>query len=119
MKRSVKIAAAVVLAVIFGVVGFIGSIQFLYWRSERKVAAMLSALVPGIPFSEAVTRFGQPTRTITDFEEMRAFNGREQPGAAPESVLYLFVHRGLPYRWVLVFTDRAGQTIRHAEWQSM
>jgi hypothetical protein len=119
VKRLVKITAGVVLAAISCVVGITAVIEFLSWRSERQVTAIVSDLAPGSPFSAAVARLGQPTRTITDVDEMRVFNRQGEKRAIPDSILYLFVHRGPPYRWVLVYTDRASQQIQHAEWQQM
>ena len=119
MKRVLKIAGLVALALVLCVVAFIGGIWFLSWRSERQLNTIVSELRPGAPFSAAVTRLGQPTRTITAANEMHAFDRAGTPSANPDTTLYLFVHRGPPYRWVLVYTDGASQTIRHAEWQHM
>ncbi|MEP6672212.1 MAG: hypothetical protein ABJF10_23820 [Chthoniobacter sp.] len=114
-----KIVGMVVLATVLGGVAVVGGIEFLRWRSERQVTAIVSELVPGAPFSAAVARLGPPTQTITDPVEMRAFNRPIPQPVVPDSTLNLFVHRGPPFRWILVYTDKAGQRIQHAEWQNM
>jgi hypothetical protein len=119
VKRFFKTAGFIALALVLCVVAFIGVISFLSWRSERQLNTIVLELTPGTPLSAAVTRLGEPTQTITTANEMHVFDRTGTHSANPDTTLYLFVHRGPPDRWVLVFTDSSSETIRHAEWQHM
>ena len=119
VNRTLKVAGFIAGALVLCVVGFIGGIWFLSSRSERQLNTIVSELPPGTPLSAAVTRLGQPTRIITSADEMQVFDRAGTHNVNPDTTLHLFVHRGPPYRWVLVYTDGSSQTIRHAEWQHM
>lgn len=119
MKRALTIVGVLVFAAFLCVVSFMAGVSFLSWRSERQLNTIVSALPPGTPLSSAVARLGQPTRTITNSDEMRVFDRDGAHPAEAGTTLYLFVHRGPPLRWVLVYADGTSQTIRHAEWQHM
>ncbi|HEY5744060.1 MAG TPA: hypothetical protein VIS99_16165 [Terrimicrobiaceae bacterium] len=107
------------LAAVLCIVALIGGVEFLTWRSERQVKAIVSELVPGAPLSAATARLGQPTRTVTNSDEIRAWLHQSESNALRDSTLYFFVHRGPPFRYVLVVTDRTSQKIQHAEWKNM
>jgi len=112
------LAGALVLVVC--ITAFMGlAVEFQSRRSERQVAAIVSELVPGTPFSIGVSRLGSPSRKLTNTDEIRVFSPEAPPGVGDDAPLYLFVHCGPPFRWVLIYTDRDSQVIRHAKWQSM
>ena len=107
------------LAAFLGVTGIVASVVFLSRRAERRVTDVVSPLVAGMPFSAAVASLGQPSRTITDCDEMRVFDREGRQATLPGATLHLFFYLGPPSVWILVYTDASSQKILHAEWQEM
>ncbi|HWN96723.1 MAG TPA: hypothetical protein VNT99_16970, partial [Methylomirabilota bacterium] len=105
MKKSAKILGVLLLLVVLGVVGIIAVVEFVRHRSQREVVATVTKLSPGTPFSSAVERLGQPTQTFTNADEIVWWverNGaRVEARVATNSILYTFVHRGPPPRYIL------------------
>jgi hypothetical protein len=123
VKKFAKILGVLLLLVLVGVIGFIAVIGFIDYRSEREVVSIVAQLKPGTPFSFAMQRLGQSMYVITNDEGIDAglemFGARGESRIPANSVLHAFVHRGPPYRFILVFTDRESEKIVHAEWCHM
>jgi hypothetical protein len=123
VKRFAKILGVLLLVGVLCVVGFIALIELMSQRSERVVVATVAQLSPGTPFSAAVQRLGQPAQTFTNGEEIvywaEHVGSRVEARIATNSVLHAFVHRGTPFRWILVYTDRKSQRVLYADWCHM
>ena len=123
MKKLLKVFGAALLAGVLVVVGLIAIIEYLHRRSQREVVAIVSQLAPGVPFSMAVQRLGRPTQMFTNADEIVWWvekNGsRVEASVATNSFLHTFVHRGPPFRFVLVYSDRESQKVVHANWCGM
>jgi hypothetical protein len=123
VKKSTKILAALLLLVVLCIGGLIAVIEFGTHRSQREVVSTVSQLTPGTLFSAAVQRLGQPTQTFTNSEQIVSWLGkvgaRIEPRIATNSVLHAFVHRGPPFRYILVYTDRKLQRVVYADWCHM
>ena len=123
MKKVAKILGVLLLLVLLCVIGLIAVVEFVTHRSQREVISTVSQLSPGTPFSVAMQRLGQPTQTFTNGEEIiswvERFGARVEPQVATNSLLHTFVHRGPPFRYILVYTDREAQRIVYADWCHM
>ncbi len=123
VKKFAKILGVLLLLVVLCVIGLIAVVEFETHRSQREVISTVSQLTPGIPFSIAVQRLGQPTQTFTNDEEIVSWlervGARVEPRVATNSVLHTFVHPGPPFRYILVYTDRESQSIVYADWCHM
>lgn len=76
---------------------------------------MVAQLTPGMPFSAVTSRLGQATQTFTSEDEIRVFGTSHEESIITNSVLYAFSHRGPPYRWIVVYTDRQSQRVLYAD----
>jgi hypothetical protein len=123
MKKAAKIFGVLLLLAVLCVVGLIAVIEFISHRSQREVVSTVAQLSPGTPFSSAVERLGRPTQAFTNAEEIVWWvekNGaRVEARVATNSVLHTFVHRGPPFRYILVYTDRESQRVVYADWCHM
>jgi len=106
VKKFAETLGALLILVAICIVGLIAGVEFLKHRSQREVVATVAQLSPGTPFSAALQRLGQPTQTVTNSEEIASwiegFGVRVEPGVATNSALHTFVHRGPPFRYILV-----------------
>lgn len=117
--KWIGIAFAVVVAAFLVLVG---ASEIHTSRTQRQVEALVRDLAPGTPFQVAVDRLGPPQQVIVDRGEMAhfsKFNGPSGGRSIAGEKLHVFFHKSVPFRWVLVFTDDASQTIRQASWESM
>lgn len=123
MKKFAKILAVLSLLVVLCIVVLIAVVEFVRHRSEREVVATVAQISSGTPFSTVVQRLGQPMQTFTNAGEMVSWvekvGSKVEPHIATNSVLHAFVHRGLPFRFILVYTDRESQKVVHADWCHM
>lgn len=123
MKEFAKILGVLLLLVALCVVGLIAVIEFVRNRSQKEVVSTVAQLSPDTPFSVAVQRLGQPTQVFTKGEEIvwwvEKVGARVDPCVATNSMLHTFVHRGLPFRYILVYTDRESQRVVYADWCHM
>jgi hypothetical protein len=123
VKRVAKILGVLFLVVVLCVLGLIAIVEFVTYRSQRAVVSTVAQLSPGTPFSVALQRLGQPTQTFTDGAELVSWvervGARVEPFVATNSVLHTFVHRGPPFRYILVYTDRQSQRVVYADWCHM
>jgi len=115
MKRLAKTLGVLVTLIVLLMVGFIVVVELLRLRSGREIHEIVAKLPPGTPFSDVTTRFGQAMQTFTSEDEIRVFGTSHDASIITNSVLYAFGHRGPPYRWILVYTDRQSQRVLYAD----
>ena len=115
MKRLAKILGVLMALAVLLVVGFIAVVEFLRARSGREIREVVTQLTPGTPFSDVTTRLGQATQTFTSEDDIRVFGTSHDASIITNSVLYAFSHRGPPYRWIVVYTDRQSQRVLYAD----
>jgi hypothetical protein len=123
VKTVAKILGVLLMLAVLCVVGVIAVVEFIRHRSQREVVATVAQLSPGTPFSSALERLGRPTQAFTNAEDIVWWveqNGaRVEARIATNSVLHTFVHRGVPFRYILVYTDRESQRVIYANWCHM
>lgn len=123
MKKLLKGIGLLLLAVVLCVIGLIVVFGFVHHRSERAVITTVEQLSPGTPFSLAIERLGQPNKTLTNSQEIvwwaEKVGSHVEARIATNSLLHTFVHRGPPFRYILVYTDREAQKVIHADWIHM
>jgi hypothetical protein len=119
MKRFLKLLAAGLLGVLLLIAGFIGLIEWQSWRSLRQVKEVVAQMVPGTPFTNVVQQLGKPVDAITDSQYMLLRGTRKEEGFVADKVMHMFVHRGPPYRWILIYTDKDSERVVYADWSAM
>ncbi len=123
MKKSAKILAWLLVAAAVFIGCVIAGIELMTRNSQREVAALVQELSPGTPFSMAVQRLGQPKQVIGDADEIIFWSGKLgvniDKKVSTESRLYIFVHEGPPFRYVVVYTDVDSEKILHTDWCHM
>jgi hypothetical protein len=115
MKRLARILGVLVALVLLLVVGFIAIVEFLRTRSGQEIREIVAQLTPGTPFSDVTTRLGQAAQTFTREDDIRDFGTSHDASIITNSVLYAFGHRGPPYRWIVVYTDKQSQRVLYAD----
>ena len=98
---------------------FIVVIEVRSRSSLSEVKQIVAQLAPGTPFSQVVQQLGSPMRSYTNAEEMAAFGTRMEGSLITNTSLHQFPHRGPPYRWIFVYTDRMSQRVVLADWRNM
>ncbi len=123
VKKFAKILGVLLLLVVLCVVGLIAVIELVRHRSQKEVVSTVAQLSPGTPFSVAVQRLGQPTQVFANGDEIvwwvKKLGARVEPSIATNSMLHTFVHRGPPFRYILVYTDRESHRVLYADWCHM
>jgi hypothetical protein len=121
--QAIGILLLAILLGVLGVLGLIAVIEFVRHRSEREVDGMVKELPPGTSFSIAIKRLGKPWETRTNIAEVVWWTEKlglhVEPQVATNSLVHTFVHRGPPFRYILIYTDRAAEKITHSEWCAM
>ena len=119
MKRLAKILGLLVTLVLLCVIGIIGAIEYWSARSARELGQIVAQLPPGTAFTAVTNRLGQAMRTITVEDQIRVFGTSSEASLITNSILHMFAHRGPPYRWILVYTDRQSQRVLYADSKDM
>lgn len=123
VKSIVKLAGALFLLAALCVGCLVAVIEVVRYRSQKEVLSIVAQLAPGTPFSVAVQRLGRPKQIYTNDKEIISWVERVgahvEPGLATNSILHVFVHRGPPFRYILVYTDRESQRVVYADWCHM
>ena len=119
VKRLAIIIVGIVAVVVLCAVGLIVVVEAQTRHSQKQVSDIVAQFAPGTPFTNVVSRLGLPNSSLTNAEEIQVFGSLNEPGIVTNSVLHMFVHRGPPYRWILIYTDKGSQKVVYAGWKSM
>jgi len=119
MERFLKLLAAGLVGVLLLIAGFIGLIEWQSWRSLRQVKQVVAQIAPGTPFTNVVQQLGKPVYVIADSPYMILRGTRKEEGFVADKVLHMFMHRGPPYRWILIYTDKDSERVVYADWSAM
>ena len=119
MTRIAKIIAKLVAVVVVLAALLVGGIEFMSWRASRDVKRIVAGLPRGTPYAEVVAKLGKPSVSYSKPEEVAHYATQKDPQSVESVVLHKFAHRGPPYVWVLVYTDRESKAVLHADWVRM
>ena len=119
MNRLVKVLGIAAVIAVIAVMALILAVEIQSRRSLRDLEKTMAQFTPGTPFHAVTNQLGSPVRSHTDVQEMMVFGSRKDESFVTNSTLHLFMHRGRPYRWILLYTDKNLQTVRHAGWRHM
>jgi hypothetical protein len=122
IEKFIKWVCVGMLITVAGFLGFILLIQFSRNYTEHQVVELLNK-VNGGPVSNVELLLGSPSDIITDPEKMTAkleYIGAVVPVNISEySELSFFVHRGPPYRYVLIFSLPDSKNVDYSDWCGM
>lgn len=119
MKTCTRVLGVLALVGALLIAAFIGVVELQSRQSLRELKQLVVEFAPGTPFTHVVQRLGSPAQTHRAAQDMAVFGTRTDASLLTNSVLHMFIHRGPPYRWVLIYTDRESQRIVHANWKDM
>lgn len=118
--KPVLVAVLVIIGVsVFGVVGLIVSSNYLRQKSKRAIVRLVSELKPGTSFADVKLRLGETAQVFTNSEELEIWGTTKDKTITTNCLLFKFVNRGIPYRWVLIYTDRNTNAVVYSDWQDM
>jgi len=114
----------IILLVIIGVgvlatVALIVSVNYLNQKSKQAIVQLVSELKPGTSFATVKLRLGEPSQIFTNSEDLEIWGTTKDKTITTNCLLHKFMHRGIPYRWVLIYTDRNTNAVVYASWQDM
>jgi hypothetical protein len=120
-KIILSIVLAIVGVVLIAAVGIIVSSEYLNHKSKRELTQLVSELKPGTSFANVKLRLGEPSpsQIFTNAEELEMWGTTKDKAVTTNCLLYKFMHRGIPYRWVLIYADRNSNVVVFADWQDM
>lgn len=122
VEKIIKWVCAGMLISGTGLLGIIALIQLSRNYTEHQVIELLNQ-VNGGPVSNVELLLGSPKDIISDPENMIAkleHIGAVVPANISEySELSFFIHRGPPYRYVLIFSLEDSKNVDHSDWCGM
>jgi flagellar basal body-associated protein FliL len=118
-KATLIIVLTIVGVVFVAAVGIIASSEYLNRKSKRELTQLVSELGPGTSFTVVKSRLGEPSQVYTNFEELEVFGTTKDASITTNCLLHKFFHRGIPHRWLLIYTDRNTNAVIYADWQDM
>jgi len=81
---------------------------------------MASELGPGTSFAIVKSRLGQPSQVYTNSEDVEMFGTTKDKSITTNTLLFkFFMRKSIPFRWVLIYTDRNTNAVVYADWQDM
>ena len=119
MTRIAKIIAELVAVFVVLAALFVGGSEFMARRASRDVKRIVAGLPRGTPYAEVVAKLGKPVVSYSKPEEVTHYGTQKDPQFVESAVLHKFAHRGPPYLWVLVYTDRESKAVLLADWEAM
>ncbi len=119
MQRFLKLLAASWMVVLLLIAGFIGLIELQHLWSLRQVKQEVAKIVPGMTLTNVVQQLGKPVYVLTDTQYMLMRGTRKETNFVAGKVLHMFVHRGPPFRWILIYTDKDSERVVYADWSAM
>jgi hypothetical protein len=118
--KPILITLSVIIGVVvLGTIGLIVSINYLNQKSKRAIAGLVSELKPGTSFAKVKLRLGEPSQVFTNSEVIEISGTTKDEAITTNCFLFKFLHQGIPYRWVLIYTDRNTNAVVYADWQGM
>lgn len=122
VEKIIKWVCVGMLITVAGLLGIILLIQLSRNYTEHQVVELLNK-VNGGPVSNVELLLGSPNDIISDPEKMTTkleHIGAVVPANISEySELSFFVHRGPPYRYVLIFSLPDSKNVDHSDWCGM
>jgi hypothetical protein len=119
-KTILIIVLTIVGVVIMAGVGLIASGEYLNRKSKRELTQLVSELGPGTSFAVVKSRLGEPSQIYTNSEEIKMFGTTKDKSITTNCLLYkFFMRRSIPFRWILIYTDRNTNAVVYADWQDM
>ena len=119
-KTILTMATVVVGVVVLAAVGLIASSEYLNRKSKRDLTQLVAELGPGTSFAVVKSRLGEPSQIYTNSEEIAMFGTTKDESITTNCLLFkFFMRRSIPFRWVLIYTDRNTNAVVYANWQDM
>jgi hypothetical protein len=119
LVRALKSLAFLLVGLASVVLLFVGSVSYLYARSEAEITRIVSEIPPGTSLSTVLAKLGKPAQVCRGEPSVRGMSLGKNPALYSSSDLYMFPHRAIPYRWILVYTDKGSSKVKHADWVNM
>jgi hypothetical protein len=119
-KTILIIALTIVGVVIIAAVGLVASSEYVNRKSKRELTQLVSELRPGTSFAVVKSRLGEPSQIYTNAEEVEIFGTTKDKSITTNCLLFkFFMRRSIPFRWILIYTDRNTNAVVYAAWQDM
>jgi hypothetical protein len=115
MRRLIRFFGLLVAVGLLGGLALIAVISIGNARTRREVRTIVTQITPGMPFAVVTNRLGSAVQTFTTAAEIQAFGTRQAEHLVTNSLLHAFSHRGPPYRWILVYTDKEARKVLCAD----
>ena len=119
LKTMLIILLVIISVGVLAAVALIVSSNYLNQKSKRAIVQLVAELKPGTSFATVKSRLGEPSQTFTNSEDLEIWGTTKDKAITTNCLLHKFMHRGIPYRWVLIYTDRNTNAVVYASWQDM
>ena len=86
-------------------------------KSKREITHIVSQIRPGMPLHH-VTALGPIRQTITNATNIVLWGTTKEDKIVTNSVLNMFIHNAIPFRWICVYTDHQSNVV-YASWKDM
>ncbi len=118
-KDPVKSTALVIGAFIAAVLAVLFLFDYIYNRSNARLAIRIQSVNIGMLYSDAEKILGKPSRTFTDSKDVKDWGKIKNLDIIAQCNLYFFPDYGIPHRYILVYEDKETHTVRYVGWKGM
>ena len=118
MNIAFKIFGVLALLAIIGVATVMIVMDRMHAKSRRQITQIVSEIRPGMPFHAVASRLGRANETLTNSADIAVRGTTKDDKIVTNTVLNLFVHNAIPFRWICVYTDRDSNVV-YASWKDM
>ena len=119
LKTILIVVLTIVGVVIVAAVGLIAFSEYLNHKSKHELTQLVSELKPGTSFTVVKSRLGEPSQIFTNSGEIEMFGTTKDKSITTNCLLYKFMSKSVPFRWVLIYTDRNTNAVVYSSWQDM
>jgi len=120
-QKAILVVVLVMTGILFlAAIGLVVSAEYLNRKSKHELTQMASELGPGTSFAIVKSRLGQPSQVYTNSEDVEMFGTTKDKSITTNTLLFkFFMRKSIPFRWVLIYTDRNTNAVVYADWQDM
>ncbi len=119
MKAIIKVLTFVIAGLVIAIFLFIVTIHYFRESSKIEITRVVSDIPPGTQLSSAIAKLGKPNQVYEDEASIKNHSSGKNTEFYSDCNLYMFVHDAVPYRWILIYTDKDSIRVKRADWVDM
>jgi hypothetical protein len=119
MKAIIKVLTFVIVGFLIAIFLFIVTIHYFRESSQIEITRIVSEIPPRTLLSSAIAKLGKPNQVYEDEPSIKHYSFGKNTEFYSDCNLYMFVHDAVPYRWILIYTDKDSIRVKRSDWVDM